>query len=187
MTRPLVVLTVGTDTHPFDRLVAWMGRWAAAHPDVEVVGQVGTSTHDPAPMAAEPLLPFPDLVDLVGRAAAVVCHGGPATVADVRATGRTPLVVPRRADLGEHVDDHQVRFSRHLEAVGDAVVIHHLDDLEHHLTRAVAEPSRYRVEPDRLELDAAIRRFADLVDALEPRRRPLWRRWRGRGPVGARA
>ncbi len=49
-TRPLVLVSVGTDFHPFDRLVAAVDRWAAQHPEARVVVQHGRSR---APRHAE--------------------------------------------------------------------------------------------------------------------------------------
>jgi UDP-N-acetylglucosamine transferase subunit ALG13 len=41
---PRVLVTVGTDHHRFDRLIGWVDRWAAAHPDAQVLVQHGTAT-----------------------------------------------------------------------------------------------------------------------------------------------
>jgi len=39
---PLVLITVGTDHHPFERLVGWIDRWTPPAP-VRVVVQYGTA------------------------------------------------------------------------------------------------------------------------------------------------
>ena len=49
--RPFVFVTVGTDHHPFDRLVQWVDVWAAAHPEIEVVIQYGEAC---SPAHADP-------------------------------------------------------------------------------------------------------------------------------------
>ena len=115
----LVLVLVGTDHHPFGRMVRWMDAWAASRiGTVRVLVQHGAG---PAPVVAEgrAMLPHDDLVRLVGEADVVVTHGGPATICEVRAAGFRPLVVPRDPDLGEHVDGHQQRFARrvHLEGL----------------------------------------------------------------------
>ena len=48
MTAELVVVSVGTDHHPFDRLVEWVDRWAGEHPDVSGLGMALITT-DVAP------------------------------------------------------------------------------------------------------------------------------------------
>ena len=108
-----IVVTVGTDHHPFDRLVDWVDRWAARHLDVEILLQRGTT----AALVASPnirsvdMLAYDDLVGAMAGADAVVAQGGPGGILDARSVGHRPIVVPRRHDLGEHVDDHQVRFA----------------------------------------------------------------------------
>lgn len=170
MNRPLVVVSVGTDHHPFDRLLGWVADWAR-RTDVDVFAQYGTSRPPAAPVTGAPLLGHANLLERMSAAAAVVSHGGPATVADSRRVGIRPIVVPRRPDLGEHVDDHQVRFSRHLAALGDAIVAETEARLTAALDGALAEPSWLRLAPSETDAREAVDRFAELVDELQPRRR----------------
>src|SRR5829696_1106931 len=113
---PLVFLTVGTDHHPFDRLVRWVNAWAADR-HVRVVAQFGTAA-PPQNVDGAPMLRSDELGRLMARAAAVVCHGGPGTIAAARDAGTIPIVIARRPDLGEHVDDHQMRFVARLADAG---------------------------------------------------------------------
>jgi UDP-N-acetylglucosamine transferase subunit ALG13 len=110
-TKPVVLVMLGTDVHHFDRLVGWADDWATRHPDVRVVVQHGFSE---APRVADSRAFFPiaELRELAASANAVVCHGGPGTVADARLGAHVPLVVPRDPERGEHIDDHQQRYAR---------------------------------------------------------------------------
>jgi UDP-N-acetylglucosamine transferase subunit ALG13 len=114
---PVVLVVVGTDHHRFDRLVAWADAWLAARtgPPIRCVVQYGTSR---APTVAEGVdyLGHAELQQLMGDAHVVVCHGGPSTITESRRHGHQPIVVARSAALGEHVDDHQQRFSRWIAA-----------------------------------------------------------------------
>ncbi len=115
---PLVLVTVGTDHHPFDRLVDWVDRWLTGTTHaVRCVVQHGTS-RTPSVAQGQPKFAYTDLQRLVAEAHVVVCHGGPGTIMDSRQVGLTPIVVPRRHDLGEHVDNHQVRFTRRIAESG---------------------------------------------------------------------
>ena len=71
MNTPLIVLTVGTDSHPYDRAVRWIDAWAAANPDARVVAQWGTSTRA-RHAEGDALLPRPALEALLREADAVV-------------------------------------------------------------------------------------------------------------------
>jgi UDP-N-acetylglucosamine transferase subunit ALG13 len=116
---PLVLVVTGTDKHPFDRLVGWIDDWLRGRSDrrVRCVVQHGTSR---APELAEgtAFLDHQALDDLMGRSRAIITHGGPTTISEARRHGHQPIVVPRSAQLGEHVDDHQVRFTTRLARSG---------------------------------------------------------------------
>lgn len=112
-----VVVTVGTDVHPFDRLVRWADQWALDHPDVEVLVQYGTS-RPPHWATGRPTLPRAELLDAFAAADVVVASCGPGAVMDARRAGRRPIVVARRRDLGEIVDGHQADFAAHLDRAG---------------------------------------------------------------------
>ncbi|MDQ3627435.1 MAG: glycosyl transferase family 28 [Actinomycetota bacterium] len=137
MAPPLVLVVVGTDHHPFSRLVTWMDRWARAHPDVRCLVQHGTA---PAPQVCEGVdyLPHPELRSLMAQARAVVSHGGPGTIMEMRSSGHLPVVVPRDPRLGEHVDSHQQRFAR---VVADRYLVR-LAETEKDLGQAVEEAVR---------------------------------------------
>lgn len=169
---PRVVVTVGTDHHRFDRLVSWADHWAAANPGVTVLVQRGAS--EPTSYAdSVPMLGYDALVAAMADADAVVTQGGPAAIMDARSVGHRPVVVPRRGTLGEHVDDHQVRFTAWM-AERDLVWL--ADDehgLHRLLDRAVRNPQALRIPPDSGEVAGTVERFAALVDPLltSPRRR----------------
>ncbi len=113
----LLFVSVGTDHHPFARLLSWTGTWAAAHPGWEVQVQHG-STPAPAYGTAFAFCDHDRLQELLEEADAVVAHGGPATITEARRHGHVPVVVPRDPTLGEHVDGHQQLFARRLGAAG---------------------------------------------------------------------
>lgn len=163
---PFVFVTVGTDHHPFDRLVEMSERWAAQR-GISCFIQTGTSR---AAVSGTDYLPYPTMAEAMRRSVAVVSHGGPATIMLARQCGRVPIVVPRDPERGEHVDGHQQEFSRWMAAKGQIVLAHEPADLERHLDGALADPSRYRVEAGREETAAAVARFATLVDDLLERR-----------------
>ena len=80
--------------------------------------------------------------------------------------GRLPVVVPRRRDLGEHVDDHQVRFTRWIASRHQIVLAENEAALHRLLDLAMAEPDRFRLDGRDPTVDAAVRRFGYLVDGL---------------------
>lgn len=117
---PLLAVLLGTDHHPFPRLVNWVS--AVNHGDnVDVFVQHG-HTGLPAGLAGQAMLDQRALTALLERANAVVTHGGPGLIMEARAAGHLPVVVPRDPRRREHVDDHQLRFAGYIGDAGLAVV-----------------------------------------------------------------
>ena len=146
--RPVVLVTMGTDHHPFARLSRWMESWLlATQHQVRCLVQEGAST---VPAGAERLgmLPREVLQGLIAASAVVVCQGGPGSILDARNAGLIPLAVPRRAREGEHVDDHQVSFVRHAARLGWVRAIESEEDLHAGLEHALTTPRALHCTPD---------------------------------------
>ena len=141
---PEIVVAVGTDHHPFDRLIEWVDDYLADGPNVSVLVQRGTARPSSRCESVD-LLHHGELCERFAGAVAVVSHGGPSTVMDARLAGRLPIVVPRNPALGEHVDDHQLRFARHLGRHGLATVAEDRGTLHRLLDEAVARPDLFTV------------------------------------------
>jgi UDP-N-acetylglucosamine transferase subunit ALG13 len=170
--EPLLLVTVGTDHHPFDRLVRWVEAWLGQSPErgLQCLLQTGTSSPPVSTAAWQAYLEHSALEAAMTRAAAVVCHGGPGTILGARQAGAVPIVVPRQHRLGEHVDDHQVLFSRRLAAEGGVFLAESEASLHDLLDRVVTEPEAFRAPASRRGTAEAVREFERLVDTLVPGR-----------------
>ncbi len=177
-----MLATVGTDHHPFDRLVTWVDEWAARQDPQRVRCLVQSGTSTPARHAESfATLPYDDLAALLAQADVVVCHGGPGTIMECRAVGLRPVSVPRRAELGEHVDDHQVAFTRRVAPTGLVDLVESREALHACLDAALAEPDRQRSTNRSLGNVEAVSRIDRLVtDLLVGRSRRLAPSWRRR-------
>lgn len=164
---PLVLVLVGTDHHPFDRLVHWVDRWAASTPDpVRVLVQRGTSAA-PEVVESVEVVGQAEMDVLLDGAGVVVSHGGPGTIARARRHGCRPVVVPRDPALGEHVDDHQILFSRRMAEVGDVLLARTEAELVAHLEAALRDPGTVAVDLSGLDpVAATCTRFAAAVAGL---------------------
>lgn len=133
-----IFITVGTDHHPFDRMVAIAEGIAERFHEYAVFLQVGTS-REPVGIDYSRYLSEDEMLRHMAEAAAIIAHGGPATMRAANSLGRRPIVVPRRADLGEHVDDHQLHFAQREAAHATVFVAHSLDEVAQHLAAAVRD------------------------------------------------
>ncbi len=147
-------MTVGSDHHPFDRLVRWVDSWARDS-GVSVFMQRGTA-RAPVHCRSVDFLPHDELQRKMAEATAVVVQGGPMSVVEARACGRLPVTVPRLAALGEVVDDHQVDFVEQLAAVGQLRPATDEASLRLALDEILADPGRFAVDPEESGAERAI-------------------------------
>lgn len=108
----MIFVTVGTHEQPFDRLLCEIDRLKENGTIQEdVVIQSGFSTYEPKFCEWKKLIPYDEMTANVKKARIVITHGGPASFMMALQEGKIPIVVPRRAEFGEHVNDHQVDFA----------------------------------------------------------------------------
>jgi UDP-N-acetylglucosamine transferase subunit ALG13 len=159
---PEVLVTLGTDLHPCDRLVDWSERAASATPGTTWSLQHGRSRSSSA-MAASDYLSHDEFLAALRRAAVVVTHAGPGTIAEARSLGVPCVVVPRDPALGEHVDDHQLRYGAHIEGEPGVRVARSAEELLAHVRdHLAAAPSAGSTAPAR-PADSASVRFGAIV------------------------
>ncbi len=127
----MILVTVGTNEAPFDRLLHVVGELP---PGEELIVQHGASSVRPARARCLDYVPFDELTELVRRARVVVTHAGVGSIMVVLASGKTPIVMPRLQRHGEAVDDHQVGLAERLAEQGLVTLVE--DEVA--LVRAVA-------------------------------------------------
>jgi UDP-N-acetylglucosamine transferase subunit ALG13 len=122
----VILVTCGSSHLPFDRLVAAAGKLAG--------GERLVVQHGPSPVRAAgarnvDFLPMDELTELVRQARVVVTHAGVGSILLALTNGTRPCVVPRRAHLGEAVDDHQLECAQRFARAGLVTLIGDTTDL----------------------------------------------------------
>ena len=132
-----VVLTVGTSRYGFLRLVTKLQE--VLPEGCEVFWQTGATDLAGTGLetVAHPAVSEHELAAEMAAADLVVSHAGVGSALAAMRAGKQPLLVPRRAGRGEHVDDHQQQLARELERRGLAISCD-ADDLEVALLRKAA-------------------------------------------------
>lgn len=123
----MILVTVGTHEQQFTRLVEYMDRWAETH-DEELVIQTGYSPYKPGNCKWQKFYLQSEMDQFVKDARIVVTHGGPGCYIEVLRNGKVPIVVPRRHEFKEHVDDHQLEISRELKRLRNNIIL--IEDIE---------------------------------------------------------
>lgn len=170
---PLIVVTVGSDSHPFDRLIDWVDDWVDERGgDVTLVVQHGQA-HPPRHGQARPFIPYEELQQLIADAAVVACHGGPGTIDECLRAGLRPITVPRSRRFGEAVDDHQVTFTQLLERHQQAWLPESAGQLADMLDEALARPGFVATRHgSRHGVTDTVRQFDDVVRGVCPPAQP---------------
>ncbi|MEW6038504.1 MAG: glycosyltransferase [Pseudomonadota bacterium] len=119
----MIFLTVGSQV-PFDRLSRSVDAWAARNSHAEVFGQIGRTAWRPATMRWAEVLGADEYLELLKRARVIVAHAGMGTVISASEHGKPLIVMPRRADLGEHRNDHQEFTAKWLTTRSGISVVH---------------------------------------------------------------
>ncbi len=140
----MIFVTLGTDEHPFARLVQELDRLVGERKIRErVVVQRGFTPYSGKNLETYEILAFGELVKFIKKARVVITHGGPGSIALCLAHGKIPIVVPRDPKLGEIVDDHQLKFVRFLEKKGSIVAVYQVEDLERIIREYRASEAKY--------------------------------------------
>jgi UDP-N-acetylglucosamine transferase subunit ALG13 len=130
----VIFATVGTHQQPFQRLLDALGELEAG----ELVVQYGAGEPPANAARAEAYMPFDAMLECFREAERVITHTGVGSVLCATREGHVPLVVPRRPELGEHVDGHQAELTRALGAKGSVVPVWETSDLAALLSAAPA-------------------------------------------------
>jgi len=126
----MIFVTVGTEKYPFDRLLKTLDE-AVEHGALQelVFGQIGNSNYQPRAYTWAEFLSFKAMEEYIRRADIVVAHAGVGTMLLALSLGKVPILMPRRSHLGEHLDEHQVEFSRKIESTGKVLIAYTPEDL----------------------------------------------------------
>jgi UDP-N-acetylglucosamine transferase subunit ALG13 len=103
----LIFVTVGAQM-PFDRLMRSVDTWAATRARTDIFAQIGDTNWRPGHMEWTALLRPCDFRQRLYEADAVVTHAGMGTILTALEFGKPVLVMPRRGDLLETRNDHQL-------------------------------------------------------------------------------
>ena len=129
------VVALGSEQYSFHRAVEAVERALPA--GVATTWQIGeTECRDG--VRRNRWLTAAEMSTAMAAADVVITHGGAGSVLTALSAGKVPVVLPRRTDQGEHVDDHQVRMVASLAARGLVIEARPEDLSSEHLETAAA-------------------------------------------------
>ncbi len=149
----MIFVTVGSHpTFPFQRLIDSLHELCTD----KLIVQYGPAQPPKYIADATPWLSFAEMLAHMRLAKTVICHAGIGSILCAQQAGHVPIVMPRRKQFGETVDDHQVQIATLLARTGGVRVVTSPAEL-----RAMVEDTRPELQlgdpQPRRQLIAAVR------------------------------
>lgn len=117
----MIFVTVGAQM-AFDRMVKAVDAWAAARGRKDVFAQIGPTEYRPAHMEWTAFIEPEDFKRRVAEASVLVAHAGMGSILTALEAGKPIVVMPRRGDLRETRNDHQIATARRFLELGRVAV-----------------------------------------------------------------
>ena len=135
----MILLTVGKQL-PFDRLSRAVDV-LASELEMPVVGQIGETGFRPGNFEAHGNLPATAFEELARSAQVILSHAGIGSILLARRLGKPIVLMPRRAQLGEHRNDHQMATAKQLEGSPGIFVAWEEEELRNAIFAALSSPT----------------------------------------------
>jgi len=130
-------VSVGNAKQPFRRLLDAVTQLADVLPSPVLVQHGHTPFISPRCKAVA-FLGMEEFEASVRGAELVILHAGAGSIIHALQAGKLPVVVPRLAEYGEHVNNHQMDLARALVGTGRVVVALNLDELLNSIREALS-------------------------------------------------
>lgn len=155
----MIFVTVGTQL-PFPRLLSAMND-CATELDEPVVAQTCSDDGRWSALECHGLLQPDAFARYFSQARIVVAHAGIGSVLSARRWNKPLVLMPRRHDLGEHRNDHQLATARRLEGSPGIHIAREASDLSVLLKRGDLVGAMEVIDPQR---EALLTRLRDFID-----------------------
>lgn len=130
----IIFVTVGTgNTYGFDRLIKKMDEIAGKIKE-NVVMQIGCTEYIPENAEYFLFAESSEMNKLYKNSRIIVCHSGIGSIINAVKFNKPTIVVPRRKEYKEHIDDHQLEISTEMDKEGLITVVFDIKDLENVLS-----------------------------------------------------
>lgn len=125
----MILVTVGTQI-PFDRLITLVDEWVSeSGTKQEVVAQVGSVVYNSKNMTVFQSVEPEQFETYINKCDFIISHAGMGSILTALRVKKPIVIFPRKADLGEHRNDHQLATARSFSNVEGVYVVNNKDEL----------------------------------------------------------
>lgn len=136
----MIFVCTGSRGYQFNRLIEEVDRLAAiGELGDEVFAQIGDSA-PPKHIAFERYIDKERFTQLQREADLIISHAGTGALISALKLGKQVIAVPRLAEYGEHIDDHQTQIAEVLAAKGYLRQVTAIADLGRVIRQCTEEP-----------------------------------------------
>lgn len=124
----MIFVTIGTQQQNFQRLFDYINDIKTAE---EIVVQKGKSPYKlNENIKTYDFLSYKEMTKYLKKARIIITHGGGGTVFQALKLNKKVIVVPRLSKYKEHINDHQLEFSRYLKEKNYCFVVETKEEFE---------------------------------------------------------
>ena len=139
-----IFVATGTQKFQFNRLLVALDEVAKNHPDYYIFAQTGKSDYVPQHYTYEHFIDAQTFAQHIDNADLVITHGGAGVIVESVKKGKRVLAIPRLAQYGEHVDDHQLQITEAFRDAGYIIMCQNMNLLENAIKKALLfEPKMF--------------------------------------------
>ncbi len=158
----MIFVTVGTHEQGMERLLIELDRLIGEKEiQDEVVAQIGYSLYKPKNYKYKDMISYDEMDEMVRRASIVITHGGPGSIFHVIQNGKVPIVVPRNPNFNEHVDDHQILFTKRLEENLKIIGVYDINELKLNINNYYEISCKYNI--NNKEENKFVDKFSEII------------------------
>lgn len=130
----MILVTVGAQM-PFNRMVGAVDEWAGIRGRADVLAQIGPTDWRPKHIRWVEFFEPEEFRRRVSQAEVLVGHAGMGSILTALQFGKPILVMPRRGDLRETRNDHQVATAERFAALGKIAVARDENEIAEQMDR----------------------------------------------------
>ena len=158
----MIFVSLGTHEQLFDRLIGEVNRLIENKIiREEVFMQTGYRSNIDPVCEHERFLSLEEMNTFMKKARVVIVHGGLGSIIQSFINSKVPIVVPRLARFGEHIDNHQILFSERLASEKKIIMVLDINELGNKILNYDKELLRLGCSGDpRKDIEKRSRSFA---------------------------
>ncbi|WP_147677621.1 glycosyltransferase [Algibacter pacificus] len=124
----MIFVTIGTQ-EPFDRLIKLVDELAKDY-NHEIIAQVFNSNYKSENLTIIDFVNPKEYENLFKKADLIISHAGMGSIISALSISKPIIVMPRKASLGEHRNEHQLATAKKMGAIEGVYVVNGKEDLK---------------------------------------------------------